>query len=91
MNKNPRPRTAAGLRDVLFDEIEQLRGENPNPQRSLAVSKIAGQIISVARAEIDMQAKLSKDGELCDDYQMGELRLGERKGVQSVGDRTTEG
>lgn len=81
MSEKKRPRTAAGLRDLLFDEIEELRTESADPPKSQVVANLAKEIIRVARAEIEMQKQLTKDSTLCDDYQMGELRLGERANV----------
>ena len=53
-------RSSEGLRDALFDEIDHLRGEDSDPQRSLAVSKIASQILSSAKLEHEI-AKYAHD------------------------------
>lgn len=46
-------RTAAGLRDVLFDEIAALRSGASDSQRAMAVANLAKQIVTVAKAEAD--------------------------------------
>lgn len=56
---DPMTRTARGLRDALFDEIDAIRKGTGDPQRALAVSKVAGQIINIAKAEMEFH-KLAK-------------------------------
>ena len=46
-------RSTQDLREVLFDEIDQLRSGKSNPQRATALSKIATNIINTARLDID--------------------------------------
>ena len=48
-------RTAAGLRDALFDEMDRLRAGQSNPQQAQAVAKLACQIINSVKAEIEYQ------------------------------------
>lgn len=74
-----RPRTAQGLRDILFDELDELRSEDADPFKSAVVGRIAETIMKNAKTEIEMQRALSKDESLCEDYQLGELRLGKRE------------
>lgn len=52
-------RTSAGLRDILFDEIEAVRKPKGNPTRALAVSALARQIIGTVEAEIKFQTMLA--------------------------------
>lgn len=66
--ENPAPAAAASgdkttraLRDMLFDEMYALKDGRGNVQRALAMSKIAGQIVNIARTEIQF-AKMAKDG-----------------------------
>lgn len=79
-----RPRTAQGLRDILFDELDELRSEDADPFKSAVVGRIAETIMKNAKTEIEMQRALSKDESLCEDYQLGELRLGKREIDQTV-------
>lgn len=48
-------RTAAGLRDALFDELDALRGNKSTPQKAQAVSKLAYQIINSVKMEMDAE------------------------------------
>lgn len=46
-------RTSGGLRDLLFDEIEELRSGNGDPRKALAVAGVARQIMNTVRVEMD--------------------------------------
>jgi hypothetical protein len=61
----PVERTSDGLRDALFDEIENIRNEETTPQRANALSKLAAQIISTVNMEIEFHKHVQKmkDGE----------------------------
>lgn len=69
-------RTSAGLRDILFEEIDALRKPKGNPQRALAVSALAKQIVNTVEAEMKFQqfASSIKDREI--EANLGTLRLG---------------
>lgn len=69
-----RPRTSGGLRDLLFDEIASLQRGDTEPQRAMAVSNLAKQIINVAKAELEFRqlAPDQKDRVTC----LGSLQLG---------------
>lgn len=69
-------RTTAGLRDILFDEIDALRKPKGNPQRALAVSALAKQIISTAEMEIRFQALAGTLKQSDPQNPLGHLRLG---------------
>jgi hypothetical protein len=49
---SPARRTSIGLRNALFDEIDALRRGDGNPERAIAVSKLASTIIDTVRVEI---------------------------------------
>ena len=53
-------RTSSGLRDILFDEIEELRRGTGDIKRAAAIAKLAGQIIASARLDVDYS--LAVDG-----------------------------
>lgn len=53
-------RTSAGLRDVLFDELDTLRSGESNASRANAVAKLAGGVMDTVKMEIDAQKHLSK-------------------------------
>jgi hypothetical protein len=52
--------TTKGLRDILFDELKELRTKKGNPTKSREVANLAKQIISTARLEIEYSEKLQK-------------------------------
>jgi len=56
-------RTSKGLRDALFDEIDSLRSDSPQPTKSMAVAKMAGQIINIAAAEMESSRATEKHEE----------------------------
>ena len=69
-------RTTQGLRDVLFDEIEELRGTDGNPEKSMAVANLAKQIINTAKVELDFQRLISQSEAAGMPIALGNLRLG---------------
>ena len=50
-------RTSAGLRDALFDAMERLRNGDMLAEDAMAMSKLASQVCSTVKLEIDV-AKL---------------------------------
>lgn len=54
------PRTSAGLRGTLFEELDSLRNGNSNPARANAVAKLADQVMGTVRLEIDIQKHMSR-------------------------------
>jgi hypothetical protein len=73
----PMDRTAQGLRDALFDEIDALRSGNGDRRRSMAVVAAAKAVLGTVQIEIDYQqhiALMSKTGD--DAGKLGRLRLG---------------
>lgn len=57
-NELPVPRTAEGLRDALFDEINGIRAGTTTPQRARAVAQLAGQVIDSLRVQIQTERLL---------------------------------
>ena len=55
------PKTIEGLRDVLFDEIKQLREGTSNPTRARVIAQMAGQVIDSLRVQIQY-GRLIKEG-----------------------------
>lgn len=49
--EQPANRTSAGLRNVLFDEIDALRRGDGDPQRANAVAQLAKAILVTAKME----------------------------------------
>jgi hypothetical protein len=50
-NEMPVRRDSAGLRNALFDEIDALRRGDGDPQRAMAVAKLAQNILATAKME----------------------------------------
>ena len=48
----PIPKTAEGLRDALFEEINLLRAGKTTPQKARVVANLASQIIDSMRVQI---------------------------------------
>lgn len=46
------PKTAEGLRDALFDEINALRAGTSSPQKARAISLLASHVIDSLRVQI---------------------------------------
>jgi len=59
---NPARRTSVGLRNALFDEIDALRRGDGDPERAIALSKIAATIIDTVRVEIQYRKSGLLDG-----------------------------
>jgi hypothetical protein len=54
----PVVRNSAGLRDVIFDEIDAIRSGKSNPTRANAVAKLASTVVETVRMEIEVQRHL---------------------------------
>ena len=53
-------RTTHGLRDILFDEIDAMRGPDADPRRAVAVANLAKQIIGTAKVELEFHRTMSE-------------------------------
>ena len=84
-----RSRTSQALRDVLFDEIDELRSGKGDPQRATAVANLARQIIAVAKVELDFHREAAKQAEDGRAITMGSMALGSTN-ASSAGTTTTE-
>lgn len=71
-------RTSAGLRDTLFDELEQLRGPDADPQRAMAVANVAKQIVNIAKVELDFHRETIRQQESGNRIDLGSMQLGTR-------------
>lgn len=69
-------RTTSGLRDALFDEIDQLRSGDGDPTKSLAVAKLAQQIIGTAKVELDFHRTIHAMEANKTPITLGSLQLG---------------
>lgn len=88
-------RTTKGLRDILFDEIEQLRAGDGDAQRAMAVANLAKQIINIAKVELDFVKEASRQHEKGGSLELGNMQLGSAAHVEpratGQSDRTTGG
>lgn len=65
MVKAAKKRTTETLRDILFDEIDTLRGKDGDPERARTVAKLSREILSTAKLEMqfqEMNARLNERG-----------------------------
>lgn len=85
ISEAPVNRTFHGLRDVLFDEINALRGPNPDPRRAMAVSSLAKQITNTVMAEVTVAKETKKIRDSGGDVQVGTLVLGGPVSAASAG------
>ena len=69
-------RTTHGLRDILFDELEELRSGEGDPTKAMAIAKLASQIINVANLEMRYHEMKIKAVESAVPVAMGGLELG---------------
>lgn len=79
MKSKKMSRDTAGLRDALFDEIENLRGGG-DPMQSLAVANVAKQIINVAKVELEFHRVLREYADAGVPLELGKLQLGSANG-----------
>jgi hypothetical protein len=69
-------RTSQGLRDILFDELEELRSGDGDPSKAMAVANLAKQIINVAKVEMDFHRTVQQHMEQGSQLKMGSMELG---------------
>lgn len=53
-------RTSAGLRDALFDELDNLKNGTSNPAKANAIAKLSDQVIATVKMELDVQKHIAK-------------------------------
>lgn len=69
-------RTTQGLRDILFDEIEELQSGKGDPAKAQAVAHLAKQIINTARVEMDFIRTIAVSEAAGTPLELGKLKLG---------------
>lgn len=52
---NPIARTSAGLREAIFEEIDNVRRGVSNPTRANAISKLVMSMVETVRMELEVQ------------------------------------
>lgn len=84
-------RTTQGLRDVLFDEIEELRSGKGEPAKAMAIAQLAKQIINTARIEMDFVRTIAASEATGKPIGLGHLPLGtEESPAQSAKKAATD-
>ena len=83
----PVVRTSAGLRDVLFDELDRMRNGRTNATNANAISRLAGEIANTIQMELEVHRELSR---IPGDHPAGEqprlpqsIELGARRNASS--------
>lgn len=69
------PRTSAGLRSALFDELDALRGGSSNPAKANATAKLATAIVSTVEMELEVHRTMSKIAKPADSASLPPLTL----------------
>lgn len=76
MTTDKNKRTTQGLRDALFDELDELRSDAANPEKSLAVANVAKQIINTAKVELEFHKFMAEQDAAGTPVTLGNLQLG---------------
>lgn len=71
-------RDTSTLRDILFDELDALRGGQTDPKQAQAVAKLSAQIISTAKVELEYHRLRMKATETGQELILGSMDLGAR-------------
>ncbi len=71
-------RDTSTIRDILFDELDGLRNGTSDPKRAAAVAKLAQQIISTAKVELDFHKMAMRAKENGEELVLGSMDLGAR-------------
>ena len=69
-------RTTQGLRDILFDEIEELRTGKGDTAKAMAIAHLARQIIGTARVEMEFVRTIAASEAAGKPMSLGHIPLG---------------
>jgi len=69
-------RTSAGLRNALFDEIDDLRSGKSNPSRARSLSMLANTALKSVEVEVEFHKYVSDVSKLEGGAKIGILELG---------------
>ena len=73
-------RTSAGLRNVLFDEIDELRNGTSNPSRARSLSMLANTALKSVEVEVEFHKYVSDVSKHNGSSKIGMLELGKAIG-----------
>ena len=76
IHKYPMERTSAGLRNALFDEIDDLRNGVSNPARARSLAMIANTALKSVEVEIEFHKYVSDVSKHNGSSKIGVLELG---------------
>lgn len=54
-------RTSAGLREMLFEELDKLRNGHTTTKQAVAIAKMASSILDTVKAEINYRSFIDKE------------------------------
>lgn len=77
-------RTSAGLREMLFEEIDLLRSGESDVQRANAIGKLASGVVETVRMEIDVSRFLNSQG--AKRTTLDQIKLGEAEASLQLGE-----
>lgn len=83
-------RSATGLRDILFNEIQELQSGNGDPRRASAVANLARQIVNTVKVELEALRQIDAMGKEGGVAEMGTLLLGTSDAAGGVKDKRTD-
>lgn len=64
------------LRNILFEEIEELRSGSGDPKKAMAVANLSKQIIGIAKVEMQYHRMVSEAQETGNVLKLGAMELG---------------
>lgn len=76
MSRKNMKRTSAGLRNVLFDEIDELRKGSSNPARARSLAMLANTALKSVEVEIEYHKYVSDVSKHNGSTKLGMLELG---------------
>lgn len=76
MAKANTARNTNTLRNVLFDEIDELRAGKGDHKKALAVAQLSKQIINIARVEMQYHDMIARQQEAGRTLKLGAMELG---------------
>ena len=72
-------RSASGLREVLFDQIDRLRAGEIKADEAKATAHLAKGIVDLTRLEMEAHRQMNADPDLLSDFTSSDLLLGKKR------------
>jgi hypothetical protein len=83
-------RTSAGLRDVLFDELEDLKAGNSNPARARSVAMLANSLLQSVAVDIEYHKYVSDISAKHSGAKLGTIEMGRQTPLSGREDTDTQ-